>query len=84
MGGPRAKKLDRIRRERIEAVDSATPPESARIPLGSETLERDCAECGKRTVWYHAYIEGDLAAGGRGWWQWICAGPLTAEERAAG
>jgi hypothetical protein len=54
------------------------------IPPGAETLERYCAECGKRTVWYHAYIGGDLAAGGRGWWQWNCAGPLTVEERAAG
>jgi hypothetical protein len=27
---------------------------------GAVTLERCCAECGKRTVWYHAYIGGDL------------------------
>ena len=54
------------------------------IPLGAETQERYCAECGQRTVWYHAYIGGDLAAGGRGWWQWNCAGPFTVEERIAG
>jgi hypothetical protein len=54
------------------------------IPPGAETEERYCSECGKRTVWYHAYIGGDLGRGSRGWWQWNCAGLLTAEERAAG
>jgi hypothetical protein len=54
------------------------------IPSGAETQERDCSECGKSTVWYHVFVDGDLELGSRGWWQWTCSGPLTAEERAAG
>ena len=50
-------------------VVPVVPHPAVDIPPGAETQERDCAECGKRTVWYHAYMwsmsPSDIAGRGR-------------------